>query len=140
MFLAVYAAACAIVSIIGGIFLAVRAKKAEGVVYSKLDQAGRITNIVLIPLYFFLALFFIAISIFCYPNYDGFLGILGWIVCIIIASAPLFSGLGLGFSVALRKKGNRKKSFLVQFAGCAGAILSLILFFIFYGNLLSSLN
>ena len=140
MFLVVYAAVCAIVSLIAGVILAARAKKVEGVVYSKLDQVGKITNIVLIPVYFFIALFFTAMSMFCSPDYDGFLGILGWIVCVLIASTPLFGGIGLGFSVALRKKGESKKSFAVQFAGCASAVISLLLIVAFYGNLLSSLN
>ena len=130
----------AIVALVAGILMAACSKKAEGVVYGKLDKAGRITNIVLIPVYIGLAIFITAVSIFTAPEYDGFLGILGWIVCVIIAIAPLFSGLGLGFSVALRKKGKSKQSFIVQFAGFAGSALSILLFVIFYGNLLSSLN
>ena len=120
-----YAAFAAIVGMIAGIILAVRAKKAEGVVYGKLDKVGRITNILLIPVYFVLALFCIAISMFSVPDYDGFLGILGWIVCIIIASAPAASGLGLGFSASLRKKGKSKQSFAVQFAGVIAMALLL---------------
>ena len=130
----------AIAAVVAGILIAACSKKRDGVVYCKLDKAGRITNILLIPIYIFLALFSMAISMFTYPEYDGFLGILGWIVTIIIISAPLSCGLGLGFSVALRKKGKSKQSFAMQFLGLAGAALSLSLFFIFYGNLLSSLN
>ena len=74
------------------------------------------------------------------PKYDGFLGILGWIVAVVIASAALFCGLGLGFSVALRKKGRSKLSFAVQFAGVAGIGLTLAFYFIFTGNLLKYLN
>ena len=77
---------------------------------------------------------------FSYPEYDGFLGVLGWIVCVIIAPAPLSCGLGLGFSVFLRKKGSSKLSFIMQFAGIVGCALSILLFILFYGNLLSSLN
>ena len=136
----IYILLVAIAALVAGIILAARAKKADGVVYSKLDKAGRITNIVLIPVYICLVLFTTAISFFTYPEYDGFLGILGWIVTFIIDSAPLSCGLGLGFSVALRKKGKSKQSFAIQFLGLAGTALSIALFCIFYGNLLSSLN
>ena len=81
-----FAAVAAIVALIAGILLAACTKKAEGVVYGKLDKAGRITNIVLIPMYIFLTMFCIAISMFSNPDHGGFLEILGWIVCVIIAS------------------------------------------------------
>ena len=135
-----YAAIGGLVGLIAGIILAAATKKADGVVYGKLDKAGLITNILLIPVYFVLSLFCCALSLFAYPEYDGFLGILGWIVCVIIASAPLICGLGIGFSASLRKKGRSKLSFMVQFAGVAGSALSIILFLLCYGNLLSSLN
>ena len=135
-----YAALVAIIGLIAGIILSARTKKADDVVYEKLDKVGQITNVVLIPVYLALSLFCVALSIFIAPGYDGLLGILGWIVCIIIASAPLSCGLGLGFSVSLRKKGRSKLSFIVQFAGIAGCALSILLFVLFYGNLLESLN
>ena len=135
-----YTVIVAIVALIAGILLAACSKKADGIVYGKLDKAGRITNIVLIPVYLILSVFVMALSFFSAPEYDGFLGILGWIVCVIIASAPLACGLGLGFSASLRKKGRSKLSFIVQFAGIAGCALSIALFMLFYGNLLSSLN
>ena len=94
----------------------------------------------LIPVYLILSVFVMVLSVFSAPEYDGFLGILGWIVCVIIASAPMACGLGLGFSASLRKKGRSKLSFIVQFAGIAGCALSIALFMLFYGNLLSSLN
>ena len=134
------AALATIAGLIAGIILAARTKKADGIVYGKLDNAGRISNILLIPVYVCLAIVCIGISLFTAPGHDGLLGILGWIVCIIIAAAPLFCGLGLGFSVSLRKKGKSKQSFLVQFAGVAACALSIILFLLFYGNLLDSLN
>ena len=56
--------------------------------YGKLDKIGRITNVVPIPVYALLILYTIALSLFFYPAYDGFGGILGWIVAIIISSAP----------------------------------------------------
>ena len=74
------------------------------------------------------------------PRYDGFLGILGWIVSVVMASAALFCGIGLGLSVAFRKRGKRKLSFAVQFTGVGGIGLTVILFFLFYGNLLRPIN
>ena len=135
-----YAALAAIVGLVAGIILAARTKKEESVIYGKLDKAGRITNIFLALFYVNISLFCIALSMFTAPEYEGFLGVLGWIVCVIIASAPLACGLGLGLSVSLRRKGKSKQSFIVQFAGIASCALSVILFVLFYDNLLSSLN
>ena len=130
----------AIVAVVAGILIAVCTKKTDGVVYSKLDNAGRIINILLIPVYVCLAPLYMFLGMIANPRYDGILGILGWIVAIIMGSAALFCGLGLGFSVALRKKGKAKLSFAVQFAGVGGIGLTVILFFLFYGNLLRPLN
>ena len=130
----------AAVAVIAGILLAVCTKKEANVTYTKLDKAGRITNILLIPIYVCLAPLCMFLGMIARPNYDGFLGILGWIVAIIMGSAALFCGLGLGFSGALRKKGKSKLSFAVQFAGILGIAINLILFFLFYGNLLRPLN
>ena len=68
------------------------------------------------------------------------LGPLGWIVAIIMASAAMFCWLGLGYSVSLRKKGKSVLSFTVQFAGIIGIGLTIILYYIFTGNLLRYLN
>ena len=130
----------AIVAIAAGILIAVITKKSDNVIYSKLDKAGRITNIILIPVYVCLSPLYLFFGMISTPAYNGVLGILGWIVSIIIASASLFCGLGLGFSVALRKKGRSKLSFMVQFAGVVGIALSVLLYIIFAGNLLHSLN
>ena len=135
-----YTVISAAVAVIAGILLAVCTKKASDVIYTKLDKAGRITNILLIPLYACLSPLYLFLSMIARPGYEGFLGILGWIVAGIMGSAPLFCGLGLGFSVALRKKGRSKLSFALQFAGVLGIAINLILFFIFYGNLLMPLN
>ena len=48
-----------------------------------------------------------------------------------------YCGIGLGLSVAFRKKGRSKLSFSVQFLGIAVIGLTVILFFLFYGNLLA---
>lgn len=136
----IYSGIATIVAVCAGIVFAARAKKTDGVVYGKLDKAGIITNILLIPVYAMLSLYTLALSLFVYPEYDGFLGILGWIVAIIIASAPLFCGFALSASVVLRKKGKSKQSFAIQFLGFVGCGLSILFFSLFYGNLLSYLN
>ena len=128
------------VAVIAGILLAVCTKKADGVEYGKLDKAGRVTNILLIPVYVCLLPLCLFLGMIANPQYDGFLGVLGWIVAIIMASAALFCGIGLGLSVAFRKRGKSKLSFAVQFAGLGGIGLTLLLFFVFYGNLLKPLN
>jgi cytochrome bd-type quinol oxidase subunit 2 len=138
--LSLYIVIVAIVAPIAGLLIALCTKKAEDVVYGKLDKAGRITNIVLIPIYAVLSLFCMGIGFFCNPGYDGFLEFLGWIVALFIPSAPLFCFVGLGLSTALRKKGKSKQSFIIQFIGFASVLLSVSMFFIFYGNLLSYLN
>ena len=130
----------AIVAVIAGILLPVCTKKSQNVVYTKLDKAGRIINILLIPVYVCLAPLYMFLAMIANPRYDGFLGILGWIVAVMMGSAALFCGLGLGFSVALRKKGKSKLSFAVQFAGVLGIVINLLLFVIFYGNLLKPIN
>ena len=135
-----YTIIAAIIGIITSILLAACSKKASSVVYGKLDKAGRITNILLIPVYLLLSPLYLFFGMISTPRLDGFLGVVGWIVSIIIASAALFCSLGLGFSVALRKKGKSKLSFSVQFAGIAGIALTVVLYCFFVGNLLAPLN
>ena len=135
-----YTTIAAMAAVIIGILIAVRTKKAEGVTYGKLDKIGRITNLLLLLLYVGSSYVYLFLGMIANPRYDGFLGILGWIVSIIMASAALFCGIGLGLSVAFRKKGKSKLSFAVQFAGVGGIALTVGLFFLFYGNLLRPLN
>ena len=130
----------AAVAVVAGLLLAVCTKKAEGVVYGKLDKLGRVTNILLLLFYLGFSYVYLLLGMIARPSYDGVLGILGWIVAVIMASAALFCGIGLGLSVAFRKKGRSKLSFAVQFAGIGGIALTFILFFLFYGNLLKPLN
>ena len=130
----------AAVAVIAGIFLAVCTKKAADVTYTKLDKAGRITNILLIPVYVCLAPLYLFLGMIASPRYDGLLGILGWIVAIIMGSAALFSALVWGSPWHCAKKGRSKPSFAVQFAGVLGIAIDLILFFLFYGDLLRPLN
>ena len=131
----------AIVAVIAGILIAVCTKKADGVTYGKLDKIGRVTNILLLLLYVGFSYVYLFLGMVANPRYDeGFWGIPGWIIAIIMASAALFCGVGLGLSVAFRKRGKSKLSFAVQFAGVGGIALTFILFFLFYGNLLRPLN
>lgn len=130
----------ALVGIVAGILLALCIKRSAGVKYGILDKIGRITNIVLIPVYVLSAPFYMFLGMICYPMHDGFQGILGWMVSIIAASAALICGLGLGGSVALRKKGKSVLSFIVQFAGLVGICLAFLLYAVFVGSLLAPLN
>ena len=136
-----YYALVAIVGLIAGIVIAASSKKAEGVVYGKLDIVGIVTNILLIPIYAIVAIFnFFIVMLGYFPEGEGILGVLSWIVAIIGATGPVLCGLGLGASVALRKKGKSKKSFWVQFAGVVGLSIT-ILFFVTFGEwLFGSLN
>ena len=130
----------AIVGIVAFILLAACTKRNDSVVYNKLDKAGRITNILLIPIYVYLSPLYLFLGMISGPAYDGFLGVIGWIVSIINASAALFCGLGLGFSIALRKKGKSNLSFVVQFAGFVGIAFTVVMYMLFAGNLLKFLN
>lgn len=130
----------AICAVIAGILIAACTKRSNSITYGKLDKIGQISNIVLTLVYVCASPFCLFLGMIANPRHEGFLGILGWIVSIIMASAAIPCGLGLGFSVALRKKGRSKLSFAVQFAGVGGICLTVILFFLFYGNLLKPLN
>lgn len=130
----------AVIAVIAGILIAVCTKKADGVTYGKLDKIGQITNILLLLVYVGSSFLYLFLGMIANPRYDGFLGILGWIVSVVMASSALFCGIGLGLSVAFRKRGRSKLSFAVQFSGVAGIALTLILFFLFYGNLLRPIN
>ena len=126
-----------IIGLIGGILLAACTKRKEGTVRRKLDNVGEITNYILLPLYVLASGDCSVLGILCHPNYDGFLGFIGWIMSIIVASVPLVSGLGLGASVALRKRGKSKLSFIVQFAGIIAVALAIVIFTAGYGRLLA---
>lgn len=135
-----YTAIEAIVAVVAGILIAVCTKRADGVTYGKLDKIGRITNLLLLLVYVGFSYVYLFLGMIANPRYDGFLGILGWIVSIIMASTALFCAIGLGLSVAFRKRGKSQLGFAVQFAGVGGIGLTVILFFLFYGNLLRPLN
>ena len=131
----------AIAGLVAGIVIAARSKKAESVVYGKLDMVGIITNILLIPVYAIISFFCLFIVMLGYiPEGEGIVGLLAWLLAIIGATGPAFCGLGLGASVALRKKGKSKLSFWAQFAGFAGLAVTILFFVLFCGNLFGSLN
>ena len=136
----IYTVVEAIIGIAVWILLIICTKKDANITYGKLDKAGRVTNLILAIVYVCASPLYLFIGMLGSPRYDGFLGILGWIVAAIAASAALFCGVGLGLSVALRRKGKSKASFIAQFAGAAGILLTVLLFFAFYGNLLRPLN
>ena len=135
-----YTALEAVVAVIAGILLAVCTRKSEEVTYGKLDRVGRITNILLLLIYLCLSPFVMIFGMISHPAYGGILGIVGWIVAILNASAMMFCGLGLGFSVRLRKKGKSGQSFAVQFLGLAGIAFTVGMYALLAGNLLQSLN
>lgn len=130
----------AVVAVIALVYLSLRTKKPEDIVYSKLDKTGVVTNIILLAVYVCLSPLYLFLGMISTPKYDGFLGIIGWILSIIIASAALPCGIGLGLSVDWRKKGKSKQSFIVQFAGLAGIALCVLLYCIFAGNIIRYIN
>jgi hypothetical protein len=130
----------AIVGVILAIVIAKRAKRVEGVAYGTLDRAGKVTNVLLSILYIAAAPVCMLLGAIGSPCAEGFLWVIALIVALINSSAPLFAALGIGFSVALRKEGKSKASFLVQFAGILGIALTFALSSLFSGSLLSTLN
>ena len=136
-----YFALVAISSLVVGIIIAARSKKADGVEYGKLDKAGMVTNIMLIPIYAIAMVFCYFLVMLGYiPGGEGILALAAWALAIIGATAPALCGLGLGASVALRKKGKSKLSFWIQFAGVAGIGITILFFALFCGNLFATLN
>ena len=136
----IYTCLEAFIGLIFGLFIAIRTKKDVNVVYGRLDKIGKITNILLFLIYICLAPLYLFFGMISSPKYDGFLGLIGWIVSLIIASASFFCTTGLGFSIALRKRGKSKLSFLVQFVGLLAIGVTVLLYCIFAGNLLRYLN
>ena len=135
-----YTTLSALVGVIIALVLTIRTKRADDIVYCALDKTGIATNAALVLLYLCFTPVYLFIGMICEPAYDGLLGIVGWIVSLIIASTSFFCSLGLGLSVSLRRRGMRGRSFAAQFMGLASATVSLVLFVLFYGNLLDTLN
>ena len=133
-----------ILSIIAGILLFILlgllTKKADGVVYNRLDKVGRITNGALTIFYVLISPLYLFLGLISYPAHDGFLGIIGWIIAFLNSSTALLCGLGLGLSVRWRKKGKSKLSFAIQFLGVVAIAFTVISYCVFVGNLLQTLN
>ena len=136
----VYVILEALVGIIAGLVLAIRTKKDASVTYGSLDRFGKFTNILLLVVYVCASPLYMFIGMICAPAQDGVLGILGWIISIVCASAAFFCFLGLGLSVMWRKHGKSGKSFAVQFMGVISIALTVALYLIFEGTLLQTLN
>ena len=135
-----YTTTVAVISLIAGLVIALRQKKAEDVVYTKLDKTGRITNILLLLVYLRLSPLYLFFGMISEAAYDGIPGLIGWIVSFANASAAVPVCLGLGFSVAWRKQGRSKDSFKIQFIGLVGIAFTVASYCLFAGNLLQSLN
>ena len=133
----IYTVIEAVIGIAAGIFIAVRTKRSKEVVCGKLDKAGRITNILLFLVYVRFAPVYLVLGAVVDPHCGDLPLFPGWIVSVIIASATLFCGIGLGLSVALRRRGRSKLSFVVQFAGAVGIGLSVLLFMTCFEDVLS---
>ena len=131
----------AIFGLVMGIIIAARSKKMEDVVYGKLDKAGKIMNVILIPVYAILTYlcWFIAM-VGLNPWGEGLKWLLSAVLAVIGATGPAFCGIGLGASAALRRKGKSRLSFLVQFAGIVGLGITFLFFWLFYGTLFKPLN
>ena len=130
----------AILGIAAGLLLAICTKRRAGVSYGVFDRIGQVTNIVLIPVYLLVSPFCMFIGMISEPYGEGLAWVAGAIIALICGSSSLFSALGLGASVALRKRGKRTLSFLVQFVGVIGVALTFGLYAIFVGSLLAPLN
>ena len=136
-----YFALMTIVGLVAGIIIAARSKKTEGVVYGLLDKIGIATNIILIPIYGIITAFFFFLAMLgMNPESGGFISIISWIMSIICNSSPALCGLGLGASVAWRKKGKSVRSFWAQFAGIAGFAVVMLIFIFFGDFVFDSLN
>ena len=106
-----------------------------------IGKVGIVTNILLIPAY-------IVVSVFCLflvmlgmnPDGEGFMLVVSVLVSAIASTGPAIWGLGLGASVALRRKGKSKLSFWVQFAGVAGLAFFMLLYVLVADTLFASLN
>ena len=126
-----YTAIEAIVAVVAGILIAVCTKRSDGVTYGKLDKIGRITNLLLLLVYVGFSYVYLFLGMIANPRYDGFLGILGWIVSIIMASAALFCAIGLGLSVAFRKRGKSQLGLPCSLQLSVGSALQLLCFSFF---------
>ena len=135
-----YVVLSAILGIIGGILLSVLVRRDKSVEYTTLDKVGVITNIVLAASYLGFAPFYMFLGMITTPYRDGFWGIVGVIICAVSGSAALAAGVGVGASVALRRRGKKVLSFVIQFAGVLAIALTFIIYMLFVGTLIAQLN
>ena len=84
--------------------------------------------------------FYLFLGMICEPRGEGIVLLLGYFVALIAASAALFCGLGLGLSVSLRRRGESKESFAVQFIGLFAILATVLIYALFVGTLISPLN
>ena len=63
-----YTAIEAIVGVVAGILIAVCTKKTDGVIYSKLDMIGRVTNILLLLFYVGFSYFYLFLGVIANPR------------------------------------------------------------------------
>ena len=136
----IYIILCIIVGVLSFILIGSLTKKADGLVYNSLDNAGKVTNVVLTIAYVLISPLYLFLGLISYPAHEGFLGVIGWIISFLNSSTALFCGLGLGLSVAWRKKGKSKLSFAIQFLGLVAIAFTVISYCVFVGNLLQTLN
>lgn len=135
-----YVVATAILGVIAAIVMVLCTKNDTGYVYTSLDRAGRITNILLSVFYLVASPFYMFLGVISEPMAEGILWPVAIIISLIAASASMFCSLGIGFSVALRRKGRSRLSFIIQFAGLAAIALTVLLYCVFVGTLIRSLN
>ena len=136
----IYIILCIIIGILSFVLLGLLTKNADGVVYNSLDKAGKITNVATTIFYVLISPLYLFLGLISQPAHEGFLGVIGWIISLLNSSTALFCGLGLGLSVALRKKGKSKLSFAIQFLGLVAIAFTVISYCVFVGNLLQTLN
>jgi hypothetical protein len=112
-----------------GIWLVVRAKKGETAVPTVLDKVSWVTNIIMIPVYFIFSMLMLLMASITEASYGSGIvqEIFARIFSCIIAATPIYCGIALGMSVALRKKGRSRAGFFVQFAGFIGIILLVLM-------------
>ena len=135
-----YTVLAALSGVAAGILFTVFTKKRSNVKYGVIDKIGIGTNIGLAAVYTCLSPFYMFIGMISTAHQDGFMGLIGWIVSVIVASAALFAGLGIGLSVALRKMGMKVLSFIIQFSGVLAIVNTFLFYFTFVGTLISPLN
>ena len=137
--MAIYVLAEALIGVIAAIIIVVKTEKTNPE-YGKLDRIGRVTNVLLCIVYANLAPAYLLIGALSDPVEEGFLWVLGLIVGVIISSASMFCSIGIGLSVALRKKGESIPSFISQFVGLAAIGIAILLYGLCTGNILATLN